>query len=500
MRKRKGFNERKYILQYKEFKKKNEVYEITKKINKKRRKINNEYNTIYDLRYEKLKHNASTNQHLQSYIADLNFRLYSLQEKGKIYEPDELKIIQKYTEVISLLDKFQNIKGEKFLNDRKELEDQMIEKSLEEQMKELSLLARQEKYEKYICDKLLLAQNGLVDICQKYRTEVHICENYEQTSQKLKSEYSICLETNKQLNEILSQQKKIGQKLSKKIKEEFPHEKHMTFYPIIPVDNNSDSNEVFKLKRHKKRLFSEKINQKINKIRPKTGIRLNKNNSDLINNKNNINENQKNNSILKRNSSAGFFNFNHMNYGIDKKTNYGRTYLRKINFKKKSFLNKRISNNSTNYITKSIIHKNKSMNDIIEEKNINENIYNRKYLDLVTQYLNEKIGKIKEEIKLKNQLKAEEIRSSYQLKYILGKCIEDIEVDLDNEKKNKNNINSNLHQKNMENNNEEEAKKLNNKKSEEDNIKNYEYQLYIMTFIFDNCFNGTININSIFPK
>ena len=62
------------------------------------------------------------------------------------------------------------MKREKFLSDKKELEDRITEQSLEDQIKELSCLGRQEKYEKYIYDKLILAQNGLIDICQKYLT------------------------------------------------------------------------------------------------------------------------------------------------------------------------------------------------------------------------------------------------------------------------------------------------------------------------------------------
>ena len=147
----------------------------------------------------------------------MNFRLYKLPEKGKSFQEEVLKIIQQYTDIISLLEKFQNLKGEKFLMDKKELEDRIMEQSLEEQMKELSSLGRQEKYEKYIYDKLILAQNGLVDICQKYRTEVHKCEKYQQISLKLKSELDICLDTKEKLIEILDKQREIGKKLKNKI-------------------------------------------------------------------------------------------------------------------------------------------------------------------------------------------------------------------------------------------------------------------------------------------
>ena len=171
--KRKDFNERKFLREIKEFKKKNIIYDLTKKIEEKQKDIHKEINKVYDERLDKLRHNALTSNHLSQYIADLNFRLYSFPEKNNDIKGNELKLMQHYTDIINLLEKFQSIKSDKFLTDKKELEDKIMEKSLEEQKKELSYLSRQEKLEKYIYDKLIEAQNGLIDICQKYRTQVH---------------------------------------------------------------------------------------------------------------------------------------------------------------------------------------------------------------------------------------------------------------------------------------------------------------------------------------
>ena len=72
--KRKGINERKFLMEIKEFKKKNIIYDLTKKIEEKQKDIHKEINKVYDERLDKLRHNALTNNHLSQYIADLNFR------------------------------------------------------------------------------------------------------------------------------------------------------------------------------------------------------------------------------------------------------------------------------------------------------------------------------------------------------------------------------------------------------------------------------------------
>jgi len=507
MKKRKGFNERRYILEYKEFKRKKTVYDMIKKIHEKQKSINNEYDTIFSQRYEKLRHNASTNHHLQSYIANLNFRLYKLPEKDKSFKGEDLKIIQQYTDIISLLDKFQNLKGEQFLMDKKELEDRIMEQSLEEQMKELSSLGRQEKYEKYIYEQLILAQNGLVDICQKYRTEVHKCEKYEQISFKLKSEYAICLDTNKKLIEILDKQREIGKKLKNKINKILEKDKENNLFDeqLLLEDNinnkneiNNDidiikSNEKKELKRHKRRYS-------IKKKRPKTAIKSNIINFNLINaNNNNINDNDINKDlniiVLKRNSSTNNF----ISKNKNRNPNQERILERMISLRQKSALNRNISDNTTNYITKSKINKNKSMNDIIEGVKDDKIVYNRKYLDSITKYLTDNIHKVRREIKLKTKLKAEEIRTTYQLKYLLGKCIEDIEMELDNEKKDKNIRNGKYYENILEIHDDKETKEKNNKIFDE-NIENCQNELFVLTFLFDNCFNGINNINSIFPE
>ena len=235
--KRKGFNERKLLLEIKEFKKKIHIYDLTKKIEEKQKDVHKEIKNVSDQRLEKLRHNALTNSHLSSYIADLNFKLYSLPEKDKLVEENEIKLMQLYADIISLLEKYQNLKSDKYLTDKKELEDKIVEQALEEQKKELSYLSRQEKYEKYIYDKLLLAQNDLVDICNKYRTQVHLCEEYERNLLKLKTELDICKDTNKKLTGIVNRLKIIEGKLKNKMEKMAKKDNIKIFEPILISKN-----------------------------------------------------------------------------------------------------------------------------------------------------------------------------------------------------------------------------------------------------------------------
>ena len=197
------------------------------------------------------------------------------------------------------MEKFQNMKREKFLSDKKEWEDRITEQSLEDQIKELSCLGRQEKYEKYIYDKLILAQNGLIDICQKYLTEVHSCEQYEFISLKLKSDFALCLYTFRKLNEMLEKQKSIGQKLKNTLNKILAPEKYITIKQILSGnDDNAKDEKVLKINHKKEIIISEEKYHKIKinnrTIRSKSSIRINKNNTSLFLDKNVRSDNNKN--------------------------------------------------------------------------------------------------------------------------------------------------------------------------------------------------------------
>ena len=509
--KKKGFNERKFLMEIKEFKKKNIIYDLTKQIEEKQKGVHKEINKIIDERLDKLRHNALISNHLSQYIADLNFRLYSFPEKMNPIKGKELQLMQLYTEIINLLEKFQTLKSDKFLTDKKELEDRIMEQSLEEQKKELSYLSRQEKYEKYIYDKLLEAQNGLVDICQKYRTQVHLCETYEVNSLRLKSELDICKETNKKLNEIAMRLRKIEKELNQKInmKENNSNNNIKLFEPIYSSKDDIN-NKVIKLKENKTINLNENNFYKIDINRPKSSIKINKNNTALILDKNKSGNNNKNTNTntnkFKLTTTNNFFKIgtlpinsraNIHKFIPKNKINFRRTFSRKITLREKSGKYRSISEHTTNYLTKT---RNKSMNDIKQPSSKNNEItYDRKYLENVSHFLTDNINKLREEIKLKTKYNAEEIRSRYQLKYMISKSIEDIQSDLEVMKKEKA-YDINKYYDNLFGFSENKEMKQLEDILFDKKVESSGQQLFILTYIFDNCFNGINNIKSIFPK
>ena len=140
------------------------------------------------------------------------------------------------------------------------------------------------------------------------------------------------------------------------------------------------------------------------------------------------------------------------------------------------------------------------MVEITYQKNKNnEDIYDKNYLEIISQFLADNINKIREEIKLKMKYKAEELRSRYQLKYLISNIIEDIQTDIEKMKKEKdfdlNNYYDNLF--GLEQN--KEIKQL-DKILFDRKVEACGQQLYILSYILNNCFNGTHFVKSIFPE
>ena len=95
--------------------------------------------------------------------------------------------------------------------------------------------------------------------------------------------------------------------------------------------------------------------------------------------------------------------------------------------------------------------------------------------------------------------KAEELRSRYQLKYLISNIIEDIQNNIEKMKKEKdfdlNNYYDNLF--GLEQN--KEIKQL-DKILFDRKVEACGQQLYILSYILNNCFNGTNFVKSIFPE
>ena len=506
MKKRQSLSERKVLLQIKEFKKKKIINESTKKIKDKQKDVHKEISSLSDLRQDKLRHDALTNNHLSQYIANLNFRLYSISSNNKSLKEDKLQLIKKYNRIILSLEKFQKLKTEIILNNKKELEDTMMELTLKEEKNELLRLYHQENYEKFIWDKLILARDELFDICDKYRTQVHLCEKYEANSLKLKCELDLRKDTNKKLINILERLKTIEKELKEKLKKK-ENKNIKIFEPIYSTIQENTKNKIIKKNDNKSINTKEEHFYKININRPKSSFRLNKNQSCLILDKQNIfgyNKKDNNNKLklttnnfIRLSKSPKNLALNFEKFIPNKSKTNLRTLNRKISLREKSSKQRSSSNYSTNYLTRT---RNKSMVEITHPKNKNnEDIYDKNYLEIISQFLADNINKKREEIKLKMKYKAEELRSRYQIKYLISKIIEDIQTDIEKIKKDKDLDLNNYYDNLFGIGQNKEIKQLDNLFFDR-KVETCGQQLYILTYIFNNCFNGINFVKSIFPE
>ena len=484
LKKKKGFNERKYIEDYNEFKKKKQISSFINNVHRKCKQLKKDYESLYELREERFRHIYSTNKHLQKYIADLSVRLYSAPKGDDSFKIHEKKNLDLYNEINSILDKYQRIKGEKLLNDKKALEDKVIEQADEEQFKEFESLSKQENYEKYTYDKLLKAQDRLIDICQLYRTRVHICEKNQQLAFKLKMEYLLSKDMNRRLTVVYNHQKKVEENYRKKLKSILSEEE----YNKLSLNNFESS------------FNSDETNQKNDfEVEKKNMFRCISGN---IRKRNSFNENK--NNFIKKEKQSLYRTIYQQNNKMGKNNS-----MQNINVKNNNQIN---SNNSSKrnkfhkIDSSKILHKNNSdlMSTNFTPKNNYLEQYDRRFLDVCAKFLTDLINKKRSDIKQKTIYKSNEIRTNFQLKYVLGKCIEDLEIDIENERK-KNFYIDNFYEQIVAVNSQKRRRKYSEDIKEinvdnNDKIENLENKLMVLTYIYDNVFSGLNKGKSIFPK
>ena len=144
-----------------------------------------------------------------------------------------------------------------------------------------------------------------------------------------------------------------------------------------------------------------------------------------------------------------------------------------INNKKISFHNLNTEKTKANTVSSNLSSKKLSpkkkkkirlfSSNALKEGNQNEIILIRDYLcDLISQQ--------KKIIKDLNDKKTEEMRSKNQIKTFIINCIEDLNIEIF-----------------------EQKEKIKENKAKEEILKQYENLLYILTYIYDNCFSGIKN-------
>jgi hypothetical protein len=170
-------------------------------------------------------------------------------------------------------------------------------------------------------------------------------------TQKLKSEYDICIGIHKKLNETLEKERNIEKKLKARLDKKLTLNKNVVFRPLSSnekIDNIINKNSKIEEDKDKEIAKQNIKYHKININRPKSSIRLNKSNfcfmfNNIINAESyNTNINSKinskckpewskfnSNNLLKRNNSTASFNSHFFNFERNNQIKKGRSCSKK---------------------------------------------------------------------------------------------------------------------------------------------------------------------------
>ena len=468
--------------------------------------IKSEIKDIREKRSILLNSSGSTDNILKRYIAELNLKIFPYTFR-KNYGKENIKINLLN---ISMLKYLQKIKRDVFVKHKYELEDKAMdlfqrieikqEDQIKHQIKEDEIDAEIMENEKY---KLSLIKNDLRNVGHNY-------DKFKLDLNEYKFKYDMILKINERLKEILEEEKIKYKKLCEK------KNKKKNLKLKININDNFGKNLEENI--GKNRCFSDK-NFFCVKNKKRISLKLfesQKNKKDR-NNKNPINMNP----LLIRNykgyktpllflkpkkifdktlnksklvNAYDFLNIFSNNKKYDTISEFIDSF-NTINNSKLSFCNtQEMKSTKVNSISSNLSKSFKNINKtntkkivlrktFSSPKNNNKNTENEKNpIYILRDFLYELIDESKNIIKYLKNKKAEEIRSNYQIKLFISKCIDDInqEVYEDDTKIEKKTEISN----NMDDN-----------KDKDENEK----KLYLLTYIFDNCFSGLNNRENIIP-
>ena len=469
------------------FEQKINFYELKKAFDEKKELLTKELNEIKEEKKELIRISNSIDTVLKHYIAELHAKIFP-NTWQKNYGEDNIIINLSNIEMLTNLQKYKNkelIKDKHILEDKSmdifQKVDLMQTNRIKYQLKEDIIdgeIMENEKYE-------------LSLIKDKFRQIINDVEKYQYDLKANKIKCEISIKINKKLKEILKSEINKKKQLSK-ILEEKNNKKNKNLKIQIKDNyaenlNNfanyrsfSDKN-IFSVKNTRKKslkLFEDKNKKNKIKINPYLIKNYKEYKSPLLFLKKNKNINLKlfnnNTKLVNAYDFLNIFSTNSKYNSInDIINNINTMNSSKLSFysinEKKSTKGNTISSNSTINNEKKVI---KSKNIIRNKLNSSEN---NNEIYLLRDYLYDLIDKQKSIIKYLNNKKAEEIRSIYQIKTFISKCIDDLYLEIyDNNKIKNDNLNIHI-----------------NKEKED--------LFQFLTYIFDNCFSGIKYIESIFP-
>ena len=473
------------------------------------KKLIEEKGEITNKNTEMLESANMTDNILKTYIAELNAKIFPNTWQTN-YGEDNIKM---NLSNLSMLSYLQNIKANVFIRDKYKLESDALEIFQKEDKKQEKIIKNQLIQDKIDVEIMENEKYKLSLIKDKFRKKVKETEKYENDLRENKFKYEMAIKTNDRLKEMLNMEIIKYQKLSEKLTQK----KEYLNTNKINMNLKNDNNDIYDIKQKfflDYRSFSDKNFLSIKNTR-RNSLKLfeNKNkknkikiNPYLINNykgykaplffikKNKTIEQKIKLFNIKNSKPTNAYDFLNI---FSKKNKYNSindfiNSFNSLNSTKLSFysaqdmkstkVNTLSSNNS---IAKSITLNNSNKKNI--KRNIKKNIIrtklytpiisNNNEMYILRDYLSDLIDEEKKVIKYLKNKKAEEIRSCSQIKNCLSMCIDDLNNEI-NDNKNKG------------------ENKIKNNNVDKEN----EYLLFILSYIYDNCFFGLNFIENVLPK
>ena len=475
---------------------------------------------------EKLKISENCENILKHYIAELNVKIFP-HHWQKHYGD---KNIETNLDNHSMLSYLQRIKRNVYIKDKYELENEVTDLFKEEDKKQVDKVRYHMEKDRNDAEMMENEKYQLSLIKDKFRQISHDVEKYENDLRIYKSKYEVIVQKNNRLKEMLNKEEKIYKNLLKLLEPKDKNKNKNNLYLNIELNNENNNNNknkdflnnrslsdknflsVSNTKKNSLKYF-ENIYKKNNILisstflknyipnfkgykSPLCFLKRDKNkekklfnkNLKLINDYNALNiftNNSKFDSI--KDFINSFSNYTSCNENNTLPFNSTKD-LKSTNINTFTSYNTNIKNMTlSDRSLKSI--KQEDNNKIAKRKKTYSTLYknnadNKNEMHILNDYIYDLIREQRQVIKNLNNKKSEEMRSIYQVKFVLSKCINDL-----NSEVYENNNDSNENTNNINNCSKSESKK------EKENL------LYILTYIYDNCFNGiNNNMESIFPE
>ena len=455
-----------------------------------------EIKDIKEKKAEILKISNSTYNILKRYIAELNLKIFpNTLQKDYGEKNVKLNLLN-----LSMLSNLQRIKADVFVKHKYKLEDKALDILQKEEMRQTNYVKSLLKEDKFDVEIMENEKDKLSMVKDDFRDVGYNVEKYKFSLKQYKMKYDMLKQINASLQKVLDEEKIKYEKLCKKNN----NKKHLNL-----KININDSLENYKGKNRNKnkigniRCFSDNDFFCVKNIKRKSMRLFKAQNTKNSNKKNEININpfiiknykgykspllflkpqkifEKNINKSKPVNAYDFLNIFSNNKKYDSISNFIDSF-NTINSSKLSFYNTQemkstkvnsISSNVSNTFKKKLSNRKEFYSPQKNENEKNGEMY------MLRDYLYELIDERKNIIKELSNKKAEEIRSNYQIKLFISKCIGDI----NNEMHGNYNLNQN------ENENEINANGEDNKESAY-NIDNNN-KLFLLSYIFDNCFCG----------